>query len=162
MERPKTSTTTDPKPGCFRQAISERTLDAVRRVRCTAGRGTCLSQRDRHHPPPHAKTRCNRDVFFVSRATTDPSHGVPPWGTCLSQRDRHVPCSAATSAEIVDGVLECARQSAASTPLWSCPKRQTSLARREAHPLTPNQDPNQSVWRDPVPGPVAPGHGLRQ
>jgi hypothetical protein len=24
-----------------------------------------------------------------------------------------------------DGVLECARQSAASTPLWSCPKRQT-------------------------------------
>ncbi len=41
---------------------------------------TCLSQRDRLHPVRPAKTRCNRDAFFVSRATTDPSHGVPPSG----------------------------------------------------------------------------------
>ena len=35
-----------------------------------------------------------------------------------------------------DGVLECARQSAASTPLWSCPKRQThSLLIQHLHPL---------------------------
>ena len=42
-----------------------------------------------------------------------------------------------------DGVLECARQSAASTPLWSCPERQISLERRVANPLTPNQAHNQ-------------------
>jgi hypothetical protein len=80
-------------------------------VRCTAGRGTCLSQHDRLHPPPHAKTRCNRDAFFVSRASTDPFVWSPAFRrsrpakagtTCNSPR---LPCfvteSAAASAEIV-------------------------------------------------------------
>jgi hypothetical protein len=34
-----------------------------------------------------------------------------------------------------DGVLECARQSAASTPLWSCPKGKPTHSHQDTNPF---------------------------
>ncbi len=88
---------------------------------------------------------------------------------CLSQRDRHHPVwqlppprnngiDSEAWRRKNDGVLECARQSAASTPLWSCPKRHThslpisSTASRE-EPRNPQRGHlrplNEWPWREP-------------
>ncbi len=55
-----------------------------------------------------------------------------------------------TSRRKNDGVLKCARQSAASTPLWLYPERQISLARREPNPLIPHSTKKQAPLRVPV------------
>ena len=78
--------------------------------------------------------RQSEPISEMRPLTGEPDAGNPPVrfggrGEVQSLVPTPIPCSAAASAEIVDGVLECARQSAASTPLWSCPKRHTHSLR---------------------------------
>jgi hypothetical protein len=69
--------------------------------RVPRGARHCRSQRDRLHPPQG--DGFGRTMGFVSAMG-------------MHSKSWH---------RKNDGVLECARQSAASTPLWSCPKTQT-------------------------------------
>ncbi len=73
----------------------------------------CLSQRDRLHPVRHLPPP---RINVAPRSFT---------GVVRLERMFAIGMNSEAWHRKNDGVLECARQSAASTPLWSCPKRQT-------------------------------------